>query len=134
MMTAIMAKTKTAPAATSLACFANGRCSSVTKSTTRSSAVLTSSSEITAPIAKSMMSHSVIEIENPNPQRQTSTVKVKWIRRFLSIFTAWMMPSIAYENDLKTFLASALQSVRIKDFLLSFEHDFFLVLRHMIIT
>ena len=56
---AMMEAISTAPAAASLASLARGRLSCVTRSTTDSTAVLTSSSDMTRPKSTKQMHHSV---------------------------------------------------------------------------
>ena len=89
---AIIAATSTAPAAVSLAVLASGFRSVVTKSTTDSIAVLTSSRAITSPNSVRQMHHSVGVIPSTAPAITTSIATVQCILILRSFLMHVNMP------------------------------------------
>ncbi len=92
----MIAAMSTAPAAASLAFFASGFFSSVTRSTTASIAVLTVSRPITSPNSAMQVSHSYGRIRKMNPAIVTQTAIKIWIFMFLSLRMVANNPANAY--------------------------------------
>ena len=94
--TDMIAASKTAPAAASFASFARGFLSSVTRSTTASTAVFTSSSAITSPNKQKQIHHFHAAICKIVPARTTRIITQQWIFMFLSLLMTAAIPSQAY--------------------------------------
>jgi hypothetical protein len=92
----IIAETNTAPAAISLAFPANLFCCGEAKSTTFSMAVFTISAVKTRPKQSKQSNHSVMLMRKIHPKIITNTVKVKWMRMFLSVLNTVATPRKAF--------------------------------------
>lgn len=105
------AEIKTAAAAVSLAILARSRISGLTKSTSASKEVFTSSSIRTSPIVKTKIAHSIAEKFKISAGIMTMVATIRWILKFGSPLKASLMPAKA---NLKLLLRRKLVDILFK--------------------